>query len=178
MSALRAGAAIQRPLGGLGGLCITGRIHPDTHTHCISTPFTFKKRHQRRRRGEGGGGRRLKERNASEHTHRHVFTCIKQSAHIQPPRAIILSLQTYAPRHTKRYELKLNFYMHHILNIHPKTFQMNGHMPYLLSNNHPYFSNYHKLYGSPSTFHSTPTMDHSITQMTSYPFQRYVTWPC
>ena len=51
---------------------------------------------------------------------------------------------------------------HHILNIHPKTFQMNGHMTYLPSNNYPYLSNCHKLYGSPSTFQSWATKVHSI----------------
>ena len=58
MSALRAGAAIQRPLGGLGGLFLTGRTHPDTLTvfrdplNISKTTLEDRKREKRRTQAE------------------------------------------------------------------------------------------------------------------------------
>ena len=75
------------PLGGLWGLSITGRKHPDTLT-LFRDPLNISKTTLEEKEGQReGGGRRLKERHASEHTQ--IFIIARTN---QPPRALILSL--------------------------------------------------------------------------------------
>ena len=71
--------------------------HPDTLT-VFRDPLNISKTTLEEKEGQReGGGRRLKERHASEH--KQIFIIARTN---RPPRALILSLQTYALRHTNR----------------------------------------------------------------------------
>ena len=81
-----------------GGEIRAGREHPDTHTHIRLPLFISKTTLEDRKREKR---RTQAERETQTHTDMCTHVLNKARTH-QPPRALILLLSTYAPKHTRR----------------------------------------------------------------------------